>query len=195
MPPGLSQCNGSFGCDGSRSASRGVLPRRSFESRSKISYDLAGAPLWNRTVDLLLTMGFRSGRPDQALRRKARVRGSASARLGQVQGGSRRMRPPKFLPAGHGGGAHVRPRFHQVRYLFDKLDRFAGENRCQRPAACSAPTATNWPTMTGANSRRAASIAPSASPRQQLCWQWRPSRLMSLTGTPTRSSAHTARQG
>jgi hypothetical protein len=26
-----------------------------------------------------------------------------------------RMRPPKFLPAGHGGGAHAHPRVHQAR--------------------------------------------------------------------------------
>jgi len=42
---------------------------------------------------------------------EGQIRGSASARLGQVQGGSRRMQPPKFLPTGHGGGAHARPRF------------------------------------------------------------------------------------
>jgi hypothetical protein len=34
-----------------------------------------------------------------------------TARLSQVQGGSRRMRPPRFLPSGYGGGVHVRPGF------------------------------------------------------------------------------------
>jgi hypothetical protein len=29
------------------------------------------------------------------------------------------MRPPRFLPAGHGGGAHARPRFHPAGSLFD----------------------------------------------------------------------------
>ena len=36
------------------------------------------------------------------------------------------MRPPKFLPTGYGGGAHVRPRFRAARYLFDTRGRFAG---------------------------------------------------------------------
>ena len=39
---------------------------------------------------------------------KGQVRGSNSARLGEVRDGSRRMRPPKFLPTGPRGGAHVR---------------------------------------------------------------------------------------
>ena len=43
------------------------------------------------------------------------------------------MRPPKFLPTGHGGGAHVRPRFRQARYLFDtrvaSQERIAGAAR------------------------------------------------------------------
>jgi hypothetical protein len=42
---------------------------------------------------------------------KGQIRGSTSAWLGAVQGGSRRMRPPRFLPTGHGGGVHVLPRF------------------------------------------------------------------------------------
>ena len=29
------------------------------------------------------------------------------------------MRPPKFLPTGHGGGAHARSRFHPARPVFD----------------------------------------------------------------------------
>ena len=65
----------------------------------------------------------------------------------------------------------------------------------ERPAACSGITATYWPTMTGTNSRRAASTAPSVCPRQQPCWQWRPSRPMSPTGTPTRSCGPTAETG
>jgi hypothetical protein len=44
---------------------------------------------------------------------KGQIRGSTSTQLGQVQGSSRRMRPPRFLPTGHGGGAHVRPRFRR----------------------------------------------------------------------------------
>jgi hypothetical protein len=48
-------------------------------------------------VDLLLTMGFRST-SQPGITVKGQIRGSASARLGRVQGGSRRMRPPKFLP-------------------------------------------------------------------------------------------------
>ena len=36
------------------------------------------------------------------------------------------MRPPRFLPAGYGGGAHAWPRFHQARSLFDKRCRRAG---------------------------------------------------------------------
>ena len=60
----------------------------------------------DRTIDLLLTMGIRSTTwPGISV--KGQIRGSASARLGQVQGSSRRMRPPRFLPAGHGGGAHA----------------------------------------------------------------------------------------
>jgi hypothetical protein len=52
-------------------------------------------------------MGFRSTSwPGISV--KDQIRGSASARLGQVQGGSRRMRPPRSLPTGHGGGAHTR---------------------------------------------------------------------------------------
>jgi hypothetical protein len=70
------------------------------------------------TADLLLTMGFRSASwPGTSA--KGEISGSASARLGQVQGGSRRMRPPKFLPTGHGGGTHVLPRFRPARSLFD----------------------------------------------------------------------------
>jgi hypothetical protein len=63
-----------------------------------------------RTAGLLFTMGFRSTSwPGISV--KGQIRRSASARLGQVQGGSRRMRPPKFLPTGHGGGAHADPSF------------------------------------------------------------------------------------
>jgi hypothetical protein len=43
------------------------------------------------------------------------------------------MRPPRFLPTGHGGGAHVRPRFRPARYLFDRCRRNAGENRRNAP--------------------------------------------------------------
>ena len=43
---------------------------------------------------------------------KGQVRGSNSARLREVRGGSRRMRPPKFLPTSRGGGAHVQPLSH-----------------------------------------------------------------------------------
>jgi len=61
-------------------------------------------------VGLLFTMGFRSAfRPGVST--KGRVRGSASARLGAVRDGSRRMRPPRFLPTGHGGGAMSDPGF------------------------------------------------------------------------------------
>src|SRR5690348_11592924 len=85
-----------------------LVPRRSSDLFEKMS--LPGAPLRNRTVDLLLTIRFRSAlRPGVSA--KGHVRGSASARLGQVQGGSRRMRPPKFLPTGHVGGVHALPRF------------------------------------------------------------------------------------
>ena len=63
---------------------------------------------------------------------KGQIRGSASARLGQVQDGSRRMRPPKFLPAGHGGGAHARPRVHPARSVFDMRRR---ARTCGRDAA------------------------------------------------------------
>ena len=77
--------------------------------------------------DRLLTMGFRSAFLRVSV--KGQIRGSASARLGQVQGGSRRMRPPRFLPTGHGGGAHVRSRFRSARYLFDRCGHIAGENQ------------------------------------------------------------------
>src|SRR5690349_3423173 len=69
-----------------------------------------------RTADPLFTIRFRSAFLP-GVSAKGHVRGSASARLGQVQGGSRRMRPPKFLPTGHGGGARVRPRFRPARSL------------------------------------------------------------------------------
>jgi hypothetical protein len=36
------------------------------------------------------------------------------------------MRPPRFLPTGHGGGAHARPRFRPARSLFDSRCRRAG---------------------------------------------------------------------
>src|SRR5206468_2302588 len=55
-------------------------------------------------------MGFRSTSwPGISV--KGQIRGSASARFGQVQGGSRRMRPPKFLPTAGGGGAMPDPGF------------------------------------------------------------------------------------
>jgi hypothetical protein len=79
---------------------------------------LAGAPLRNRTVELLLTIGIRSA-PRPGISPEGQIRGSASAQLGQVQEGSRRMRPPRFLPTGHGRGARVRPRFRPARSLFD----------------------------------------------------------------------------
>ena len=70
----------------------------------------------DRTIDLLLTMGFRSA-SWPGISPEGQIGGSASARLGQAQGGSRRMRPPRFLPTGHGGGAHARPRVRQARSL------------------------------------------------------------------------------
>ena len=104
---------------------------------------LAGVPLRNRTVDLLLTIEFRSARRP-GISPEGQIRGSASAQLGQVQGGSRRMRPPRFLPTAHGGGARARSRLHPVRYLFDMrrsaraLCRSSPERaqRRQPPADC-----------------------------------------------------------
>jgi hypothetical protein len=114
---GLWPCNGCIRCDGSWTASSGFVPRRSLELFEMI-HDLGRAPLRNRIVDLLLTIGFRlASRP--AITVNGQIRGSTSARLGQVQGGSRRMRPPRFLPTGHGGGAHFRPRYRPARSLFD----------------------------------------------------------------------------
>ena len=65
-------------------------------------------------------MGFRSTSwPGISV--KGQIRGSTSARLRAVRDGSRRMRPPRFLPTGPRGGAHVRPRHHSypiyVRYI------------------------------------------------------------------------------
>ena len=94
------------------------------DSSTVDSRSACGAPLRNRTVGLLLTIGFLSAL-QPGVSAKGQVRGSASARLGQVQGGSRRMRPPRFLPAGARGGAHARPRFHAIRYLFDSRRRVA----------------------------------------------------------------------
>jgi hypothetical protein len=67
-----------------------------------------------RQVDIIARSALRPG-----VSAKGHVRGSASARLGQVQGGSRRMWPPKFLPTGDGGGVYVLPRFRPSRSLFD----------------------------------------------------------------------------
>jgi hypothetical protein len=79
---------------------------------------LAGAPLRNRTVDLLLTIRIRSRR-QPGISPERQVRRSTSARLGQVRDSSRRMRPPKFLPTVDGGGAHVPSRFHPAQPMFD----------------------------------------------------------------------------
>ena len=107
-------------------------------------------PLRNPTVDLLLTIGIRS-RCQPGNSPQGQVRRSASARLGQVQGGSHRMRPPKFLPTGHGGGAHARPRFHPARPVSGTRCRRGGRacrsspRRAQRrrpPAARRCPART-----------------------------------------------------
>src|SRR5260370_31767654 len=66
------------------------------------------APLRNGTVDLLLNIGIRSRR-QPGISPEGQVRRSASARLGEVRDSSRRMRPPRFLPTGHGGGAMPDP--------------------------------------------------------------------------------------
>jgi hypothetical protein len=85
------------------------------------------SPLRNQTVDLLLTMGFRSASwPGISL--EGQIRGSSSAQLGQAEGGSSRMQSPRFLPAGHGRGAHARPRFRPVRPVLD--------TRCRAGTAC-----------------------------------------------------------
>ena len=104
------------------------------------------------------------------------------------------MRPPKFLPTGHGGGAHARPRFHPARSLFGTRRR-SQERPSEPPAAGSAPTATRWPAITRPHPWRAASTAPSACPPRRPCSPWRASRRVSPTGTPTRSSGPTARPG
>jgi hypothetical protein len=62
------------------------------------------------TPDLLLTIGIRST-SWPGISPEGQIRGPASAQLGQVQEGSRQMRPPRFLPTGHRGGARVRPGF------------------------------------------------------------------------------------
>ena len=78
---------------------------------------------------------------------KGQIRGSISARLGQVQGGSRRMRPPRFLPTGRGGGVHVLPRFRPARSrpigTADQQDELAEAVRSGFSAA-----ATHWAMMT-----------------------------------------------
>jgi hypothetical protein len=63
-----------------------------------------GAPLRSRTVDLLLTIGVRSGYQSATLA-KGQVRSSSLTRLGRVRERSRQMRPPRFLPVVHGGAA------------------------------------------------------------------------------------------
>ena len=73
---------------------------------------------------------------------KGQIRGSASARLGQVQSGSRRMRTPKILPTGYGGGAHVWPRLCLVRSEFDTYCRRAGE---LAEAVCGGFSADGYP--------------------------------------------------
>src|SRR5712671_5929098 len=75
-------------------------------------------PLRNPTVDLLLTMGFRSARRP-GVTAKGQFRSSTSARLGEVQDGSRQMRPPKFLPTADRGGACALSRFHPARSVYD----------------------------------------------------------------------------
>ena len=78
-----------------------------------------------RTAEPLFTIELRLALLPGVLA-EGQIRGSASARLGQVQGGSRRMRPPKFLLTGHRGGAHARSRFHPARPVFDSCCRRAG---------------------------------------------------------------------
>ena len=111
---------GAFAAVGAEVGAEERLPDSFHAARSscsKFAHDLESR-YGIEPVDLLLTIGFRSAFwPGVSV--KGQIRGSTSARLGQVQGGSRRMRPPKFLPAGHRGGAHARPRFRPARSLFD----------------------------------------------------------------------------
>jgi len=101
----------------------------------------------DRTVYILLTIGIRSRR-QPGISPEGQFRGSASARLGQVQGGSRRMRPPKFLPTGHGGGADARPRFHPARPVFDTRCRRGGGACRSSLRRAQLTTATGRPAMT-----------------------------------------------
>jgi hypothetical protein len=88
------------------------------------------APLRNRTVDLLLTIGARSAsRPGTSA--EGQVRRSTSAQLGAVQDGSRQLRPPKFLPTDRGGGAMPDPGYTQpdlcsIRYDWHREGTEAG---------------------------------------------------------------------
>jgi hypothetical protein len=129
------------------------------------------------------TMGFRSVSWPGILS-EGQIRGALLQlgwdRFGKVRAG---CGLPDSSQPGHGGGAHVRPRFHQARSLFDRCGRPAGENAGAVRGARSADDHP-LPAMTGTCPWRAASTAPSASPPQRPCWPWRPSRPMFPTGTP-----------
>jgi hypothetical protein len=89
------------------------------------------APLRNRTVDLLLTIGARSAsRPGTSA--EGQVRRSTSAQLGAVRDCSRQMRPPKFLPAVCGGGAMSDLSFTQPDLCSICCDRHGEGTEAQR---------------------------------------------------------------
>ena len=114
---------------GTPSAGRGEARRAGWRlprwPRVIVPGQVCARRICSETAGLLVTMGFRSA-SWPGITVKGQIRGSASARLGQVQSGSRRMRTPKILPTGYGGGAHVWPRLCLVRSEFDTYCRRAG---------------------------------------------------------------------
>ena len=122
------------------------------------------------------------------------MRRSTSARLGQVRDGSRRMRPPKFLPTARGGGGHARSRFGPARSVFDRAAAERAElteGACGRVNADDHPPAGDDPP------------APTASGIDRAICLSTAAAVLAVagiaayvsTGTPTRSSGPTARPG
>ncbi len=83
---------------GSAGAGTSIYARANLQEVAALTLDRArecGVVPAHGTVDLLLTMGFRSTSwPGTSV--KGQIRGSASAHFGKVQEGSRRMRPPNL---------------------------------------------------------------------------------------------------